>query len=178
MAFNDYFNSDNNDDDDNELEESEYIPQLEININGKHYNSIEQVRKEATDEELVEYRNFYDKKIIKTEEILKRADTAFKIFGAFAAVGLGSMVFKGFFPGMLKNVLDLLAPASLGFGLISMFFNFKKYKPVEDELDDLYCYYDEIDEEIMLRDAQRHVTSKEKEIFPDIFEEELVKAGE
>lgn len=172
MGFKDYFNNDDNDDEDYE-EEEEYIPEdREIKLGDKVFKSIIDFKQNATDEELESYYNQLDKSIIKTEKKLSFANFAFKIFVGLGIAGGVLMFVKGAWTGTLKNVMDYLAPISFTAGTLFAGLNWKRYLPVEADLDYYYYAFDEVDEEIYQRTEKEKLDTAGKEIFIDIYEEE------
>lgn len=176
-----FFSNFNDDDEDDFIDdfmdrfEDDDLEDFNFNWKGKTYNSVKILRRELSDEDLPKVLEHFDKQILKTEKALKMSRVKFVLFGAITLVGIGIMFSKGNVTGTLKNILDIYAPTSVGFGLSCMFMNNKKQKKVEDELYDLYFVYDELDDENIKRGngssedfTVADIHDQSAEIFPDI----------
>ena len=161
----------NNDDDENE--EEEYLPEeRDIKVGDKIYKSLRELRQNATDEELVKLYNDFDRVIIKTEKKLDIADNAFKVFVGLGIVGGVLMFAGGMFHGVIKNIISIFAPMAFLGGSILAGINFKKYIPIEADLEYYYYAYDQIDDELNERCEKTEKEVAEIEIFADIFQKE------
>lgn len=170
MGFRDYFNN-NLDDDDEELErelkqeDEEYYDQISFEWEGKKYTSVKKLRRELSLPDLKKVMNAYDLSIIKSEKLLKKSKIkGFAFLGLFA-LGLGLAFLKA--PtGIVKNICEVFSKASMILGVAGGLYQSKKYFDEDDNYDKLFYVFEELDEEIMLREGEIEYQKQIDEIFP------------
>lgn len=172
MGFSDYFG---NDDDEFEYEEVE--TEVKVTLDNKTFNSIDDMRENATDEELEKLLKIYDKKIIKSERAYKLIEIGNVVCKGLAALGFIGVSISVFAPSKLKDLLAVIGSAAVAGGLIGKHLLNQKLEKIENQLEEYYDVYDEIDDEILCREegpcesVDYSLDEECREIFPDIFGE-------
>lgn len=169
MGLRDYFNN-NLDDDDEEIErelkkeDEEYYDQISFEWKGKKYTSVKQLRRELSLGDLKIVMNNYDKNIIKSEKKLKRHKVTGVSFVVLFLAGLGLSFLQP--SGLLKNFIDIFSKASMVVGLAGAFIQSKHCCDEDEKNDKLFYVFEELDEEILLREGEISCQKQTDEIFP------------
>lgn len=167
MGFRDYFND--NDDDENDLaeelakEEEEYYDEIDFDWKGKKYTSVKQLRRELSLGDLKIVINNYDKNIIKSEKKLKRHKVTGVSFVVLFLAGLGLSFLQP--SGLLKNFIDIFSKASMVVGVAGSFLKSKHCCDEDEKNDKLFYVFEELDEEIMLREGEAAFQKNTDELF-------------
>lgn len=170
MGFKDYFNDDLEDSEiDEELKEyvddDIYYDKIDFDWKGKQYTSVKELRKELSTDDLYKVMEEYDKSILKSEKKMKYNKIKGWTFCGVFLAGVGLAILKNWQTGILKNFLDFFTPATMITGIVGAFLKSKHCCDEDEKYDKLFYVFEEIDEEIMLRESEKGYQEKSEEIF-------------